>query len=92
MNGEIVHLASGERMTIRDQTDLNPGFSTVTTLSMQLPIVDMKIGDAVEVYAGCQWDPSTCNDKFDNIEHHGGYPYSPKDNPFVDGSIINEGS
>jgi hypothetical protein len=92
VNGEIAHVASGERMTIRDQTDITPGISSVTTLSMQLPIVGMKVGDTVEVYAGCQWDPNTCNEKFDNIDHHGGYPYSPKGNPFIEGSIINEGT
>jgi hypothetical protein len=81
--GEFVHVASGERMTIRLQTDLNPGVSTVADLSLQMPIVGLQIGDSVEVYAGCDWLVQTCNGKFGNKNNFGGFPELPTKNPFI---------
>jgi hypothetical protein len=84
-HGELVHIATGERMTIGKQTD--PGFTTVTVLTLQAQIVGLKTGDTVEVFAGCNWDIATCDQKFDNLANHGGYPYMPTENPFVWGMI-----
>lgn len=83
INGELFHVASGERMIIADQADLNPGVSTVTLLTMQSAIHGLKIGDSVEVYAGCLFDYDTCDQKFDNARRFGGFPYLPNKNPFV---------
>lgn len=90
INGEIVHAITGDSTSIRAQTDLSPGFSTVTLLSLALPIVGMKIGDSVDVYAGCAWDEITCDEKFDNLSRYGGYPYMPFKNPFTPGFPIEE--
>jgi hypothetical protein len=80
--GELVHLVSGERMSIIDQQDLSPGVSTVTTVTMQLQIVGMKVGDIIETYAGCSHDAGTCYDKFSNQANFGGYASLPTRNPF----------
>lgn len=90
--GELVHVASGERMTIVEQHDVGPGSSTVTNLDLQMPIPGMKIGDSIEVYAGCDWTILTCDEKFDNLPSHGGYTYLPVRNPFIPGRRIEEGS
>lgn len=83
VNGEVVHVATGERMTIRTQTDLNPGISQVTDLSMQMQIVGLKVGDSVEIYAGCMHDIETCHAKFENKDNYGGFPDLPTKNPFL---------
>ncbi len=82
-DGELVHVISGERMTILDQEDLSPGFSTVAKLTLKLPIPGLKIGDSVEVYAGCARDIITCNQKFGNQVNHGGMPYLSTKNVFL---------
>lgn len=75
MYGEILHVASGERMTIQSQTG--------TAISMQLPLVDMQVGDAVEIYAGCDHLINTCLEKFSNQVNFGGFPHMPTKNPFL---------
>ncbi|RPH65006.1 MAG: hypothetical protein EHM89_00255 [Acidobacteria bacterium] len=83
VNGEVVHVATGERMTIRTQTDLNPGVSMVCDLSMQMQIVGLVVGDDVEIYAGCMYDVETCRDKFDNRLNFGGFPHIRTSTPFL---------
>lgn len=39
-------------------------------------------GAAVTIYPGCDHNPDTCDSKFGNIPHFGGFPYFPKKNPF----------
>ena len=90
VNGELVHVASGENMTIRDQNDVSPGVSTVTDVSMHLQIPVMRVGDSIELYAGCSWDLTTCDLKFDNLSKYGGDPYMPTGNPYVPGSGFEE--
>ncbi len=77
--GEIVHVASGERMTVTSQIGTN--------LEIQLPLVDMKSGDAVEIYAGCDHLIATCYSKFANQHNFGGFPQLPRANPFIVGGI-----
>ena len=81
-NGKIVHVASGEQRSIAVQTDLNPGVSTVAELQMYKRVVEMKVGDSVELYAGCDQTVPTCRDKFANRANYGGYPELPVKNPF----------
>lgn len=80
--GELVHVASGERMTIADQDDVSPGISTVTLVTMQTQIVGLKAGDTIEAYAGCAHDVGTCHQKFANQVNYGGFPALPTRNPF----------
>lgn len=68
--GELLHVTSGERMTISDQTG--------SVVTMQLPIYEMAAGDRVFVYAGCDHLISVCNSKFANKDNFSGQPQLPK--------------
>lgn len=81
--GVLVHVTSGEQSSVSRQDDLNPPFSSVSKLTLADLIPDMKIGDSVEVYAGCDWMIATCRDKFDNKDNYGGYPQLPNKNPHL---------
>jgi hypothetical protein len=72
--GELVHVPSGERMTITDQVGSN--------ITMQSPIAEMKTGDAVQVVAGCAHDLTACFNTFNNVVNYGGLPAMPSKNPF----------
>lgn len=81
-NGEVYHQATGERMTVRSQTDLNPGVSAVADLSMQSQIPELKVGDTVEIYAGCTKLIGVCHARFGNRYHFGGFNRMPSKNVF----------
>ena len=81
--GELVHVPTGERMTIVNQQDVDPATQTVTVLTLQMPIVELKYGDAIQVYAGCDHSITTCNAKFANQPNFFGSPYKPTKNPFL---------
>ena len=84
-NGELLHIASGERMTIRQQTDLNPGASAVADLTLNSQIVELNIGDDVHVFAGCDHTINGahgCGPKFANKDNYGGFPQLPTTDPF----------
>jgi uncharacterized phage protein (TIGR02218 family) len=72
--GEILHVASGERMTVSSQIG--------RLITMQLPIPGMGLGDEVHVFAGCDHVITTgCQQKFNNQLNFGGFPGLPIDNP-----------
>lgn len=64
--GELVHVASGEPMTIAEQVG--------TQLTIPAPIGGMNTGDSVEIYAGCDRLVATCHTKFSNRVHFGMFP------------------
>ena len=72
--GEIVNQRTGERRLI-----LN---NVVNVVSFNYPFVDMRVGDAVELTAGCDHSWETCKAKFANGANFGGHPFIPGDNPF----------
>lgn len=72
--GELLHVASGERMTVFEQAG--------TKITLQLPIAGIADGDSVEVYAGCDHDIATCATKFSNVANFGGMPNLPRRNVF----------
>lgn len=83
--GMIKHLSSGEPRSIAVHEDPNPGVSTVAELQMFERIVEMKVGDTVEVYAGCDHTVTGthgCRPKFNNRSNYGGQPHLPSGNPF----------
>lgn len=86
-NGELLHVATGERMTIAKQTDIDPGVSTVATVTMQLPIPELRTTDAIQVFAGCKKSIAVCVAKFANRAHFGGFPAMPTKSLFTPGSI-----
>lgn len=52
-------------------------------LTVFFPFSRMQVGDSVELSKGCDHSFATCKDKFNNGRRFGGFPYIPKDNPFV---------
>lgn len=83
VGGELLHVPTGGRMTIAAQKDVDPATSTLTVLTMQLPVPELRYGDAIQVYAGCAHDIITCNQKFANQPNFFGEPYKPTANPFL---------
>ncbi len=71
--GELKHIATGERMSIHEHIGL--------VVTIQLPIVGMKVGDTIELYPGCAHDVNACAE-FDNILNYGGFPQLPSGNVF----------
>lgn len=45
-------------------------------------------GLTCRVFPGCDRSTQTCNDKFDNLLNHGGFPFMPTKNPFSGSSIV----
>jgi hypothetical protein len=42
----------------------------------------------LQLYAGCLHSPQGCVERFNNIEHYGGFPFVPSTNPFAEGLLI----
>lgn len=78
--GELLHLPSGERMTISSQVG--------TAIVMQFPIAEMQDGDAVHVFAGCNRTMTVCAEKFANQANFGGSPQAPTENPMIPGKNL----
>jgi uncharacterized phage protein (TIGR02218 family) len=74
--GELVHVSTGEPMTIIEHVG--------NTVTIQMPIVGMAVGDAVTIAPGCAKDIITCRDKYANVANFGGFPQLPaaSSNPF----------
>lgn len=52
------------------------------TLDLISPLFNLKVGDTITIYQGCDREFATCRDKFENSDNHGGFPYMPEKNPF----------
>lgn len=78
--GELEHVASGEIMAVIDQKDLNPPFSSVSQLTLQMPIPPLKVGDQVRLAAGCSRAIEVCARRFQNRVHFGGMNRLPRRN------------
>jgi len=50
-------------------------------LYIPYPFVDSPDGQSVDVYPGCDGLITTCRDKFNNISHYLGFPFTPQENP-----------
>jgi hypothetical protein len=64
--GEVIRLSDGERRGILDQTG--------TTLTLDVPFRELVVGDALQVWAGCDLTIETCLAKFGNVPNFGGHP------------------
>ncbi len=80
--GELVHVDSGERMTIQSQTTVVDITGTHLVIIIQAPIVELGAGDAIDIYAGCAHTIEVCDSKFSNPQNYGGFPLMPSYNPF----------
>lgn len=52
------------------------------TISLQYKFLDFGSSEIVTAYPGCDMRITTCIEKFNNIENHGGYPNIPGTKPF----------
>ena len=69
---------------------------TGASITLSRPIISLETGFVnsgyggvrVILYPGCDRLKSTCIDKFNNVENHGGFPFIPIKNPFGGSSIV----
>ncbi len=55
-----------------------------SVLSLQLPFDSRVIvGSSVDVYPGCDGNPETCRNTFNNFDNFLGFPYIPSTNPVI---------
>lgn len=78
VGGFLQHVASGERVLIYDQ-------ATLTKFMIRRPVYGMRVGDAVNIYAGCDHTLDVCVQRFANGANFGGFPDLPGANPHVPG-------
>lgn len=76
--GEVVNTRTGERRLILS----NVG----AIIEIGYAFVDIRPGDGLEMFKGCDHSLATCKAKFNNVINFGGHPYIPADNPF-EGSL-----
>lgn len=56
------------------------------TLTLQIPFSSVvTIGSSIDVYPGCDGNPATCINKYNNHEHFLGMPFIPSSNPTIFG-------
>lgn len=75
--GFVIFNNSHRRMIV----DSGPGSTGHDIMYLRYPIPGLKVGDIVQLYAGCDGTMETCLNKFNNINNFMGFPYIPYDNP-----------
>lgn len=74
--GEIYIPAKGERRAIVS--------NVANVITINFPFHNASVGDGVQLFAGCNHSyQGDCKTKFSNTLNYGGYPYIPKENPFI---------
>ena len=71
--GELVHVSSGETMTIFEHR--------AGELTLQFKIWELQAGDTIFVYAGCNHEIRECSLKFANQVNYGGQSNLKRNNP-----------
>lgn len=56
---------------------------TTGVLTLTNSPVGLTVGQAIDIYPGCDHSISTCSGKFNNSDNYGGMPYIPLTNPFA---------
>lgn len=82
LHGEMVHVNSTERRTITVQTT-----DTALTIQCSFPNGTVAIGDALNLFVGCDHQFSTCSVKFGAQLNFGGHPSLPQSNIFYLGVL-----
>ncbi len=75
----LVSTLDGQRMIVGQAGD-------ALTLIAPLPI--LAAGMSVELFAGCDHATATCQARFNNLAHYGGFPFIPGKNPFAGDAIV----
>lgn len=55
---------------------------TGDVVTLNQPFNGLAIGEEVDFVQGCRHTVADCRDRYNNIENHGGIPYTPRLNPF----------
>lgn len=58
-----------------------------TTITFSRPYSGLIGGQSVVLYPGCNHTKETCNNKFNNLNNFGGFPWIPTTNPYSGSSI-----
>jgi len=51
-------------------------------LVLKLVPQDLTVSSSVQIAPGCALNVQVCQNKFNNVDNFGGYPYSPNENIF----------
>jgi hypothetical protein len=81
-NGGLVARASIELRMSRVVTDSTGNVATILVL---FPFQTLSVGQAIQLFAGCDHQLPTCDTKFSNSDRYGGFPFIPLKNPFAIG-------
>jgi uncharacterized phage protein (TIGR02218 family) len=75
LGGYVEHTKNGflSRRFVIDQVD--------DTITLELPLYNLEIGDVLVSYPGCSHTLTICNTKFSNVANYGGQPWIPDKNP-----------
>lgn len=82
LSGELVFGSSRRMIVGYEVVNLSDAWVTLHT-----PIVDLTVGESVELRTGCDHTIETCESKFKNDARFGGFPYAPPANPFDPGVL-----
>lgn len=74
VGGEMVNQRTGERRLIT--------YNLANLIRVRVKFADCRVGDVVDMTAGCDHSFTTCKGKFTNGLRFGGHPFIPADNPF----------
>ncbi len=77
--GGFVFSLHGSRLVVKHEGE---------NITLSSPLVQMMLGDNVQLYAGCNHSMSHCKDKFNNLDNYGGFPFIPLKNPFSGDAIV----
>lgn len=59
-----------------------------SSLTLAAPLISLKVGDAVSLFAGCDHTTAQCAGRFNNLDNFGGFPFIPVKNPFAGDAIV----
>jgi len=75
----LVSTPDGQRMIVGH---------TGEELSLIAPLPVLAAGMSVDLFAGCDHATATCQARFNNLAHYGGFPFIPGKNPFAGDAIV----
>lgn len=84
--GGIVEFVDGDGLT--NKRFITDHDNIAGTITLNLSLKDAIVTSTVQAFPGCGHDPTTCNEKFTNIEHYGGFPFIPLKNPQTGTSVF----
>lgn len=56
-------------------------------VTLPMAVRGLLVGHSADVYPGCDHTLQVCNDRFNNVDNYGGFPFIPRLNPFGNSPI-----